>query len=142
MATNVGSDCDSNHYGQMCNKTCNCKFKHGNKNCKSGVFGNGYCILNNYGIDCSNYSKCFVVVETWPIYRHIGGICDCCVNGTGHCSSCYPRYEGLNCDNCQTQYYGKYCENTCSCKYGRNSSGINGTGHCLYCDNKMEWRRL
>lgn len=152
LATNVGNNCDLNHYGQLCNKTCKCNFNHGIKKCDSGVFGTGTCSgscddnwsgekcddckLNYYGNNCSKYTKCYMDLNT-P-YGYTGGICDCGVNGTGHCKSCYPRYGGLDCNDCSNEYFGKYCLKTCTCKYGTNFSGINGTGICKYCDN-IKW---
>ena len=79
----------------------------------------------NTGISPPNYPK-----------RYIGGVCDCGVNGTGHCSYCYPRYKGIDCEDCTSEFYGEYCLKSCLCKYGANSSGINGTGHCKYCYDK------
>ena len=48
------------------------------------------------------------VTPTYPS-RLTGGICDCGVNGTGDCSSCYPRYKGKDCDDCTSEFYGEYC---------------------------------
>jgi hypothetical protein len=140
MGSYVGTNCDDTHYGQGCNKSCECIYKHGTKICDSGVLGTGQCSgycdkhwtgnncdqcdSNYYGNDCSNYMTC-----------QVSGICDCGINGTGHCSSCYPRYKGIDCEDCTDEFYGKYCSKICTCKHGTNSSGINGTGHCQYCDD-------
>lgn len=151
-ATYIGNNCDSNHYGIYCNNTCNCKHKHSNKTCDSGMFGTGECFgkcktnwtgyscddCENtlYGKNCSNKMTCYTGIKNTNPQRNIGGICDCGINGTGYCSSCYPRYQGKNCDDCSDEYYGDYCSNTCTCKYGVNSSGLNGTGYCKYCNDK------
>jgi hypothetical protein len=152
-ASYVGNNCDINHYGQGCNKSCECIHEHGKKICDSGVFGTGYCSgscdknwtgynCDNcesiyYGKNCSNIMTCNT--GNTPNYnRKIGGICDCGINGTGHCSSCYPRYKGIDCKDCTTEFYGQYCSKSCTCKHGTNSSGINGTGNCKYC-NEKKW---
>jgi hypothetical protein len=152
-ASYVGNNCDINHYGQGCNKSCECIHEHGKKICDSGVFGTGYCSgscdkywagyncdnceSNYYGTNCSNNMTCNIGI-TPNYYRKIGGICDCGINGTGHCSSCYLRYKGIDCEDCTTEFYGQYCDKSCTCKHGTNSSGINGTGHCKYC-NDPKW---
>jgi len=148
-ASYVGNNCDSNHYGQGCNKSCDCIFEHGIKKCDSGVFGSGQCSgpcnkhwvgyrcdecdTNYYGQNCSGM-KCNTGIS--PIGIKIGGICDCGITGSGHCRTCYPGYTGLDCDDCSKDFYGRYCAKSCPCKHGLNSSGINGTGHCKYCDDK------
>lgn len=152
QAFNVGDDCDQYHYGQGCVEECKCIFEHGHRICDSGIFGTGQCygacdtnwttyncsqcVEGVYGHNCSLAQKCHTSLG--KNNQPIGGICDCGVNGTGHCSSCYPRYAGLDCLDCGDAYFGEDCLKECSCQYGKNSSGVNGTGHCLYC-NESKW---
>ena len=153
----VGHNCDEYHYGQGCNKKCDCIHPHGKRKCDSGVFGTGFCsgpcnknwtgytcddcIDNNYGKNCSKRMTCQSGISpNYPWYK-TGGICDCGINGTGNCDYCYPRFQGENCEDCTEEFYGEYCSKTCSCKYGKNSSGINGTGNCKYC-NDEKWSGL
>jgi len=137
-------DCLSDHYGFMCNNTCNSTcVAHGI--CSNGRTGNGTCSNCDVNFTGSQCEKCLPGKYGSSCQFNCSasclahGVCSEGPSGNGSCA-CKTGWTGAQCTVCDDGHYGDKCQNSCveSCVInGVCSHGFNGTGVCLSCETQF-----